>query len=84
VKVPYIDTKTLYTRSGIFDGAVLATTIWRQPFGAELFWRWGVLAPVQRLINVCNGNGTKRVVPRKTLIKLKNMVKTLVYIVIAS
>ena len=28
----------------LFGSAALATTIWRRPFGAELFWCWDVLA----------------------------------------
>ena len=29
----------------LFGTAVLATTIWRRPFGPEVFWRCAVLAP---------------------------------------
>jgi len=36
----------------------------------ELFWRWDVVAPVQRLTNVCDENGTQRVGQRKTWLKV--------------
>ena len=57
----------LYTRVGYF----LAPPFWRRLFGEDLFWRWDVVALVQRPTSVCNENGTQSVGERKTWIKLQ-------------